>query len=576
MRHAAILATALCALAPAPALASDPDAPAENATFVVNSRDDADDGACDAAHCSLREAILAANADPLYDRIAFGLPEEPFVIHPEAALPWILQPVLVDGTTQPAVEIDGRSMGLHEDGLVVVAGGTTVRGLVIRGVSGAAVRLRQGAGTRVEGNTIFWGGLGNFIGVLIEDATGSVVGGSEPGQGNAILGDPANPHEMIGVEIRQGLRQGLGGTRIEGNEIRDVDYGVFVFGGEGTEVGGVAPGAGNGIAGFRKAGVLVQEGSYATRAAILGNSIHLSGGLGIDLGFDGRTPNDFQDADLGANRRQNFPTLDSAELAGGWLTVRGSLHSAPSARFRIELFASEWAGAGTGGQQLLGALEGASDPDGNLPFAADYAVGDGLRGGYVSATATELDARETSEFSDALPIALLDRDGDGVPDASDLCPDDFDPDQADADADGAGDACDADDDGDGVSDLDEAAAGTDPQRADTDGDGLGDGGDACPLAAAAGADVDADGCTDTLAELEQIVAAIQPKPPGGLLAKLEDAERALARGRPDLAIQKLEDFCSQVDAQRGRLGDAQADFLIAYAQGLIGLLAAGA
>jgi CSLREA domain-containing protein len=576
MRHAAILATALCALAPAPALASDPDAPAENATFVVNSRDDADDGACDAAHCSLREAILAANADPLYDRIAFDLPEEPFVIHPEAALPWILQPVLVDGTTQPGVEIDGRSMGLHQDGFVVVAGGSTIRGLVIRGVSGAAVRLRQGAGTRVEGNTILWGSLGNFIGVLIEDATGSVVGGSEPGQGNAILGDPANPHEMIGVEIRQGLGQGPGGTRVEGNEIREVDYGVFVEGGEGTEIGGVAPGAGNAIAGFRQAGVVVQEIFYPTRAAVLGNSIHRSGGLGIDLGFDGRTANDFQDADLGANRRQNYPTLGSAELAGGVLAVRGSLHSAPLARFRIELFASEWADAGTGGQELLGALEGVSDADGNLPFAADHAAGDELRGWYVSATATELDARETSEFSDAIPIALLDRDGDGVPDASDLCPDDFDPDQADTDADGAGDACDADDDGDGVSDLDEAAAGTDPRRPDTDGDGLGDAGDACPLAAAAGADVDADGCTDTLAELEQIVAALEPKPPGGLGAKLEDAERALGRGRLDVAVQKLEDFCSQVDAQRDRLGEAQAAFLIAYARGLIELLAGGA
>ena len=37
----------------------------------------------------------------------------------------------------------------------------------------------------------------------------------------------------------------------------------------------------------------------------------------------------------------------------------------------------------------------------------------------------------------------LERDGDGVPDAADNCPGTANPDQADADSDGTGDACDA-------------------------------------------------------------------------------------------------------------------------------------
>jgi hypothetical protein len=45
-----------------------------------------------------------------------------------------------------------------------------------------------------------------------------------------------------------------------------------------------------------------------------------------------------------------------------------------------------------------------------------------------------------------------DRDGDGVPDASDNCPDNPNPGQVDTDGDGAGDACDPDDDNDGVPD----------------------------------------------------------------------------------------------------------------------------
>jgi hypothetical protein len=74
-----------------------------------------------------------------------------------------------------------------------------------------------------------------------------------------------------------------------------------------------------------------------------------------------------------------------------------------------------------------------------------------------------------------LTVDRAGRDGDGVPDVDDNCPDLSNADQADLDNDGLGDACDADIDGDGLDAAQEAAQGTDPRRADSDSDGLDDG-----------------------------------------------------------------------------------------------------
>jgi cytosine/adenosine deaminase-related metal-dependent hydrolase len=95
-----------------------------------------------------------------------------------------------------------------------------------------------------------------------------------------------------------------------------------------------------------------------------------------------------------------------------------------------------------------------------------------------------------------------DRDGDGIPDANDLCPDVFDPirpldrgAQADYDADGIGDACDPcplaagpcpspplfDRDGDGIDDAhDNCPEDANPDQLDSDGDQQGDACDPCP------------------------------------------------------------------------------------------------
>lgn len=90
-----------------------------------------------------------------------------------------------------------------------------------------------------------------------------------------------------------------------------------------------------------------------------------------------------------------------------------------------------------------------------------------------------------------------DKDGDGVDDAADNCPDVFNPvrpmdngQQADADGDGKGDACDK-------CPLEAGEGCTPPSSADTDGDGIPDGADNCPEDANPDqADADKDGKGD--------------------------------------------------------------------------------
>ena len=104
------------------------------------------------------------------------------------------------------------------------------------------------------------------------------------------------------------------------------------------------------------------------------------------------------------------------------------------------------------------------------------------------------DVEENERGSDPFKA---DTDDDTVGDAADNCPADANSDQADFDQDNKGDVCDADDDNDGLSDIDEANAGTNPKDVDSDDDTVEDGADNCPLTGPADqTDTDEDGQGD--------------------------------------------------------------------------------
>jgi len=129
-------------------------------TFVVNANDDSDDGVCNAAHCSLREAIKAANANSGADTINFNIPGAGVHrISPVATLPAITDEVTINGYSQPGsspntlplsdnavllVELNGAAIpNCCQPGLKFEddSSGSAVKGLVINGFKGSAIHV---------------------------------------------------------------------------------------------------------------------------------------------------------------------------------------------------------------------------------------------------------------------------------------------------------------------------------------------------------------------------------------------------------------------------------------------------
>jgi len=125
--------------------------------WVVNNRDNGDDAA--PLDGSLRWAIVEAN-QTASDAIDFAIGTGAQTIQPVAPLPMVTNPVFIDGTTQPGfagtplITLDGSLAGTAADGLVISAGNSTVRGLVIQQFGGSGIVLEGGGGNRIVNNEI--------------------------------------------------------------------------------------------------------------------------------------------------------------------------------------------------------------------------------------------------------------------------------------------------------------------------------------------------------------------------------------------------------------------------------------
>ena len=278
-----------------------PVTPVDQPSWTVNSDGDHDDGACTTDDCTLREAINRANNTVGTDTISVDVTGTGTrTISLTSALPTITDPVVIDGTTAsgyttcaagPVIELDGSGLPALTSGLVITAGGSTVKGLAIGHFPWAAIDLQGPGGNTVECNFLGTNAAGNasaanIIGVTTATTSGAgntirrnLISGNSYGVrgplgsvghntvvGNRIgtdkAGTAAIPNVNRGIEFEgDGGHNTIGGTGAgDGNLISGNGVGLFLSGSSDNTV------AGNTI------------GADVTGTADLGNT---TGGVGI-------------------------------------------------------------------------------------------------------------------------------------------------------------------------------------------------------------------------------------------------------------------------------------------------------
>jgi CSLREA domain-containing protein len=400
---------------------------AGSSTFVVSSTadtgDSSPDGACES--CTLREAMEEANGHPGADTIEFNVAGAgPHTIAPGSQLPTIEDTLTIDGYSQPGAQentVGNATAGtnavlqvvLSERGLRFTGGaaGSVVKGLVIGGADGAlfdAALAVEADGIKIEGcflgtDAAGTAAAGNSIGILV-DANNLRVGGTKPRQRNLISGNVSGIHAINSSAnvIVEGNLIGTDASAIVG--LANGDGVRFENSAANARIGGKTAAAANIIAFSTNTAIVVSAGNN-TGIRIQRNSIFMNGDLGIDLGEDGVTPNDDDDPDDGPNRLQNTPLLTLADSTVGEGTkIKGTFNSTPNKEFLVEFYSTPAAEGNDEGKVFLGKLKVTTDRRGDASFTLK--IGQALNvGDNVTATATNLKKRDTSEFSPAVLVS---------------------------------------------------------------------------------------------------------------------------------------------------------------------------
>lgn len=304
-------------------------------------------------------------------------------------------------------------IGTNSDGI----SDTLERNIIGSGWFASSGISLQGSFNRVSGNYLWVNAAataslgGNlFVNGIVISAPDNVVGTNGDSYGDALEGN------VIGGITYSGVVLNASNNRVAGNAIGVTPTGIAIANGDGVEItqpsniiGSNEDGIsdtleGNVIAFHGEDGVFI-TGAAASRNRIARNRIYNNTGLGIDLGDDGVSANDGGDGDTGPNNLQNFPTLTSAVLGAGSVTVSGTLNASASTSFRIEIYSNTaCGGSGNGeGRSYRGFVNVTTNGGGNASFNLN--VDFSLDEPYYSALAIRTSGAasgDTSEFSNCV------------------------------------------------------------------------------------------------------------------------------------------------------------------------------
>ena len=181
------------------------------APIVVNTTNDTNDGNCNAAHCSLREAFNKVN-DGANAPVEFDIPSTDsgfdgtvWTIRP-GVLPVLIEALHLDGTTQtanqgdtnpagPEIVLDGSSAGSGAIGIDLDdVGSSSVVGIVISNWRQAGLRTSRSRQLYVQGCYVGTDYTGKrpcreLKGIVLSGGHSHDIGGTGAGEGNVISGN---------------------------------------------------------------------------------------------------------------------------------------------------------------------------------------------------------------------------------------------------------------------------------------------------------------------------------------------------------------------------------------------------
>jgi hypothetical protein len=259
-------------------------------TFTVTNTNDSGAG-------SLRQAITDANNHAGLDTIGFDIPGGGVhTITPASGLPPIMDPVVIDGYTQPGASQNTLTNGDNAVLLIVLnataagvglnitgpGSGSTVRGLVINRGSDGIQLTSIAINCTIEGNFIGTdatgkNGLGNLRGIANFGCDNLLIGGTTPAARNIV-----SANSGIGVLVSSAnnntIQGNFIGTDVTGtNALGNGTEGIEITGGvaSGNLVGGTTAAASNIISGNIDDGVVISAGpgQQVSSNAVQGNFI---------------------------------------------------------------------------------------------------------------------------------------------------------------------------------------------------------------------------------------------------------------------------------------------------------------